>query len=40
MPSSSLACTAPVDAFGLDTLKLGAAEAGLHEADESSTRRP
>ena len=30
----------PVDAFGLDSLKLGAAEAGLHEADESSARRP
>ena len=30
----------PVDAFGLDTLKLGAAEAGLHEADKSSARRP
>jgi short subunit dehydrogenase-like uncharacterized protein len=30
----------PVDAFGLDALKLGAAEAGLHEADESSARRP
>jgi hypothetical protein len=35
--------TRPVRAattVGLDTLKLGAAEAGLHEADESSTRRP
>ncbi len=29
----------PVAAFGLDTLKLGAAEAGLHETDESSPRR-
>jgi short subunit dehydrogenase-like uncharacterized protein len=30
----------PVATFGLDTLRLGAAEAGLHEADESSARRP
>ena len=30
----------PVAAFGLDTLRLGAAEAGLHQADESSARRP
>ncbi|HEV8164644.1 MAG TPA: hypothetical protein VGR74_09380, partial [Actinomycetota bacterium] len=30
----------PVAAFGLDTLRLGAAEAGLHQADESSPRRP
>src|SRR6266508_3197479 len=30
----------PVAAFGLDTLSLGAAESGLHQADESSARRP
>jgi hypothetical protein len=30
----------PVAAFGLDTLRLGAAEAGLHQAQESSTRHP
>jgi short subunit dehydrogenase-like uncharacterized protein len=30
----------PVAAFGLDTLSLGAAEAGLHQAQESSTRHP
>ena len=30
----------PVAAFGLDTLRLGAAEAGLHQADEPSARRP
>jgi hypothetical protein len=30
----------PVASFGLDTLRLGTAEAGLHEADESSARRP
>ena len=30
----------PVATFGLDTLRLGAAEAGLHEADESPARRP
>ena len=30
----------PVAAFGLDTLKLGAAEAGLHQADEPSAHRP
>ena len=30
----------PVATFGLDTLRLGAAEAGLHEADESSARCP
>jgi short subunit dehydrogenase-like uncharacterized protein len=30
----------PVAAFGLDTLSLGAAQAGLHQANESSARRP
>ena len=30
----------PVAAFGLDTLRLGAAEAGLHQADEPSAHRP
>ena len=30
----------PVAAFGLDTLSLGVAEAGLHQANESSARRP
>jgi hypothetical protein len=30
----------PVAAFGLDTLSLGAAQAGLHEADQWSARRP
>jgi hypothetical protein len=30
----------PVAAFGLDSLRLGVAEAGLHQADQSSTRRP
>jgi hypothetical protein len=30
----------PVAAFGLDTLSLGAAEAGLHQPNESSARRP
>lgn len=30
----------PVATFGLKTLRLGAAEAGLHEANESSVRRP
>ena len=29
----------PVAAFGLDTLRLGAAEAGVHEADGASARR-
>lgn len=29
----------PVAAFGLDTLRLGAAEAGVHEVDEASARR-
>ncbi|MFF5308449.1 saccharopine dehydrogenase NADP-binding domain-containing protein [Streptomyces massasporeus] len=29
----------PVAAFGLDTLRLGAAEAGVHEVDEVSARR-
>lgn len=29
----------PVAAFGLDTLRLGAAETGLHEVDEASARR-
>lgn len=29
----------PVAAFGLDTLSHGAAEAGLHEADEPLPRR-
>jgi hypothetical protein len=29
----------PVAAFGLETLMLGAGEAGVHEADESSARR-
>ncbi|MER7690478.1 saccharopine dehydrogenase NADP-binding domain-containing protein [Streptomyces sp. NPDC097610] len=29
----------PVAAFGLDTLRLGAAEAGVHEIDEASARR-
>ncbi|MDQ0836188.1 short subunit dehydrogenase-like uncharacterized protein [Streptomyces achromogenes] len=29
----------PVAAFGLDNLRLGAAEAGVHEADEASARR-
>jgi hypothetical protein len=30
----------PVAAFGLDTLSLGALQAGLHQANESSARRP
>ncbi|MFE9453412.1 hypothetical protein [Streptomyces sp. NPDC006739] len=29
----------PVAAFCLDTLRLGAAEAGVHEADGASARR-
>jgi hypothetical protein len=29
----------PVAAFGLDILRLGAAEAGVHEVDEASARR-
>ncbi|WP_405522418.1 hypothetical protein OG426_04590 [Streptomyces canus] len=29
----------PVAAFGLDALRLGAAEAGVHEVDGASVRR-